>query len=226
MLGHIAAAAANNADWCSAVCRAHDIVTTAGPRVWTAATRTPDGYPDAVTLSPDASVDDILDRVGVEPGCSVKDSFAALNLTTRGFRVLLEGQWIYRDIEQPSHVEHTWTPVTRAADLYEWAEAHGNRAAFREGLLTDQQVRILARRDGDGRICCGAALNRSADVVGVSNVFTSTVEPDLAWRELVAAATEIFPETPLAGWETAGDLSPAAAAAFRPIGPLRVWLAD
>jgi hypothetical protein len=29
-------------------------------------------------------------------GCSIKDSFASLDLTARGFRVLFDAQWIVR----------------------------------------------------------------------------------------------------------------------------------
>ncbi|MEV0594543.1 hypothetical protein [Nonomuraea cavernae] len=89
-------AARNNAEWCEAVCRTHGIAGTFGSRAWTSPVRTPLYYPDAVTLSPDATAGDVLDAVDQGPGASVKDSFATLDLRPAGFEVLFEAQWIHR----------------------------------------------------------------------------------------------------------------------------------
>lgn len=44
--------AANNADWCGLVCRTHGIASEFNEEAWTAPTRLPPLYPDAVTLAP------------------------------------------------------------------------------------------------------------------------------------------------------------------------------
>ncbi|GGW27569.1 hypothetical protein [Streptomyces xantholiticus] len=85
-------AARNNAEWCEAMCRAHGLPGTFGSRAWTNPRRTPPLYPDAGTLSEDATADDVLaaiDRAG-GGGCSVKDSFGSLDLSGAGFDVLFE----------------------------------------------------------------------------------------------------------------------------------------
>jgi hypothetical protein len=39
--------------------------------------RTPPYYPDAVTLLPDVSIEQVLSGIDTSEGCSVKDSFAS-----------------------------------------------------------------------------------------------------------------------------------------------------
>jgi hypothetical protein len=45
------AAVRNNAEWCDLVCRTHGIRTAFTPDVWSAGSRTPEFYPDAVTTT-------------------------------------------------------------------------------------------------------------------------------------------------------------------------------
>ena len=63
MTDRIAIAAHNNAQWCDLVARSHGVVCTTDAAAWTAATRTPPFYPDAVTLSPS------IRRLGGADGC-------------------------------------------------------------------------------------------------------------------------------------------------------------
>ncbi len=97
-----AAAARNNADWCAAVCRSHGIQGAFGAAAWTSADRTPRYYPDAITLHPGATPADLLPRIDTASvGCSVKDSFATLDLTPDGFTELFGAQWIHRPAGAP-----------------------------------------------------------------------------------------------------------------------------
>ena len=48
----ILAAVANNAAWCDLVCRCAGLPTDLGPDLWSTPRRSPDAYPDAVTLRP------------------------------------------------------------------------------------------------------------------------------------------------------------------------------
>ena len=80
-------AVAENAAWCALVCGGQF-----GPRAWTSRARTPEFYPDAVTLTPDATAADVLPFVDGSAGCSVKDSFATLELP--GFSLLFEATWL------------------------------------------------------------------------------------------------------------------------------------
>jgi hypothetical protein len=99
----VAAAARNNADWCDGVCRAQGIEGRFERECWSSPRRTPPHYPDAVTLVPGVAPDLLLARVDAGDGCSVKDSFADVDLGPFGFRELFRAQWIALD-ELPSAV--------------------------------------------------------------------------------------------------------------------------
>jgi cobalt-zinc-cadmium efflux system protein len=64
---------------------------------WTTPSRTPPYYPDAVTLSPDADAYEVLARVDGSDGCSVKDSWATLDLSIEDFARLVVGEWLWLD---------------------------------------------------------------------------------------------------------------------------------
>ena len=82
------AAARNNAEWCHAFSRTHGVVGRFQGAFWSSPDRTPPLYPDAVTLRPAATVEEVLAGIDAGEGCSVKDSFACLDLGDVGFRPL------------------------------------------------------------------------------------------------------------------------------------------
>ncbi|MEU8244725.1 hypothetical protein [Nonomuraea sp. NPDC048916] len=222
-------AALNNAEWCEAVCRTHGIAGDFGPRAWTSPARTPLYYPDAVTLSPDATPGDVLDAIDRGPGASVKDGFATLDLRPAGFEVLFEAQWIHRPAPRRKAGERdgegvTWEVVRDPAALADWERAcfpGEDHALFRPALPARQDIAVLAGRLG-GELVCGSVLNQSGRVAGVSNVFAQGCAEDTAWAGTVAMAAELFPGRALVGYE--GDVTAAGRQGFVPIGPLRVWL--
>lgn len=180
--------------------------------------RSPPYYPDAVTLDETVRADDVLRAVDASAGCSVKDSFAALDLAPAGFRVLFEAEWMGR---APTAGRATrWRAVRTADELRAFAAAHGVGDVFRPELLDDPRVTVLARLDGD-EVVAGAIANRTDGVVGLSNVFG-----DDPWPEAVAAVSARYPGLPLVGYESAADLDAARAAGFVTVGPLRVWLRE
>ncbi|MFI6481624.1 hypothetical protein ACIBH1_27095 [Nonomuraea sp. NPDC050663] len=206
------AAARNNAEWCDLVCRTHGRPGRFGERAWTNPRRTPVYYPDAVTLSPNATPDDVLAAIDTGAGASVKDSFATLDLSAHGFHVLFEAKWIARP-PAPAPAADGWEVTT---DVREWSRSYPD-GLFLPELL--EEATLVWHRD----TACGAALNRTGDVVGLSNVHG---DPDAAFRGSVAMAAELFPGLPVVGYEAGQDLEAATSAGFLPIGPLRVWLKD
>jgi hypothetical protein len=207
----IAAAARNNAEWCDAMCRAHGIAGEAGEDAWTWPVRTPPYYPDAVTLRPDVDVAALLERIDSGPGCSIKDSFATLEVP--GFEILFDASWMRRPPGSATPPAAEWNVVS---DLDEWERAWGEPLGlFLPALLADGRF-LAARRDG--RIVAGAILNRTGDVIGLSNVFG-----DDPWPGAVATAASLYPDLPLVGYERGDDLAAARRVGFEVIGPLRVW---
>jgi len=211
----ITAAARNNAEWCDALCRTHGIAGQFGMDFWSSSRRTPPYYPDAVTLSATATPDEILAAVDSGAGSSVKDSFARLDLTEHGFRVLFDAEWITLPITQG---DPQWTLVRDAVELAEWESAWGGDGSlFRPELLADKRIAILGERRGD-HIVAGCIANESGPVVGLSNLFG-----DDAWAGAVATIGHYFPDKPIVGYEHGESLEAALQQGFQSIGPLRIW---
>jgi len=227
-------AARNNAAWCDAVCRLHGLDVHLDEQLWWTSSRSPDFYPDAVTLHPGVAPEEVLNRVDDAAGCSVKDSFATLDLEPAGFRVLFEAQWIGReaDVAGPdwtgpgptgSGAGLSWRPVLDRADLDAWASAHGEADALPPTVLAQRDLRLWLATEG-GELRGGLALNRGAAAVGVSNLFASGIDPALVWAGVASLAAGTFPGLPLVGYEGGADLAHAQRAGFTSLGPLRIWM--
>jgi hypothetical protein len=225
------AAARNNAEWCDVVVRSHAASTRFDDDAWTSRTRTPPYYPDAVTLEPTPDVPDLLSRIDASAGCSIKDSFAALDLAPYGFRVLFNAEWIVRASPSIAAADppRGWTRVRDRDGLSEWENAwrsdDGPTDLFRPELLLHESVAVLALH-ADSRVVAGAILNDSSTVVGVSNVFATPGTDDDGWSGCVASAASIFPAMPLVGYESGDALVAARDHGFTTAGPLRVWMFD
>ncbi|WP_406860783.1 hypothetical protein [Streptomyces solicamelliae] len=231
----VESAVRNNAVWCEAMCRAHGRPGVFGARAWTNARRTPLYYPDAITLTADATAGEVL--AGIDRGtpyASVKDSYATLDLTGEGFVPLFEAEWIHRPAGAPAPVPTAtvWTEVRTAEGLAAWEAAwrgddEDAAGLFRAELLADPTTTVLAGHDASsGRVLAGAVLTEGAGVVGVSNLFaTDEVSPAEAWAGTLTAAAALRPALPVVGYEHGDALAAAVAAGFTATAPLRVWLA-
>ncbi|MEW2631569.1 hypothetical protein AB0903_07895 [Streptomyces sp. NPDC048389] len=215
------------------MCRAHGLAGDFGVRAWTSPRRTPLLYPDAVTLSEEATADDVLAAIDTAGGgCSVKDGFASLDLSGAGFDVLFEARWLYRPAGAPAPAPPpgtAWAPLTTPAELAEWATAWdaggGLSALFRPGLLADPVVTFLAGRGaGDGRVVAGAVVSLGGGAAGLSNVFAADGDIDAAWAGCLSAVARLRPGTPVVGYEHGDDLAAAVRHGCAEAGPLRVWL--
>ncbi len=109
-------------------------------------------------------------------GCSIKDSFASLDLSAQGFRVLFEAEWIVHagpsptaEAAEPRGSRCTTRPGSSPGSGPGGATTT-RRACSRSELLDDETIVVAGARRGDG-FDAGAILHRSAAVVGVSNVF-------------------------------------------------------
>jgi len=222
------AAAANNAAWCDAVCRLRGIDGAHADDAWTSPMRTPDYYPDAVTLRRSVDVSRLLGRIDSSAGCSIKDSFADLALQPHGFSVLFEAQWLHWPAEGQSGGESLrWTQVRDADGLADWDEARGRalveRWDYPAGIVSAADV-IVAAGSRAEEVVAGAALCTAAGVVGLANVYATDGRLVEAFRGAAAAAARWRPGAPVVGYETGSDLEAALEAGFEPIGPLSVWL--
>jgi len=226
-------AARNNALWCDAVARSHGVTCTRDDVAWTASTRTPPYYPDAVTLSPEVGEYDVLARVDDSDGCSVKDSWSRLDLSMEEFARLVVGEWVWLDPSGPAHPAPSgrWQPVTTpdamAAWVRAWASDPDAEAILRPSLLEEPGVTFLAQRASDdpqAPVIAGAIVNVTGDVAGLGNVFRLDGDVERAWGAAAAAARDVVAGIPLVGWEAGASLDAAVASGCERIGPLSVWL--
>ncbi|WP_239135543.1 hypothetical protein [Actinoplanes derwentensis] len=86
----------------------------------------------------------MLDGIDIGPGCSVKDSFADLDLAPRGFEALFDATWIWRPPD-PVLIPVTWLVVSSS-------------------IVEDPTVTVFGGPDGS------VVAHLSGDVVGLSNL--------------------------------------------------------
>jgi hypothetical protein len=224
----VEAAARNNAEWCDAFCRAHGMAPAFATERWFSAVRTPPYYPDVVTLVPGLRPEAVLDGVDAGVGCSVKDSFGDVDLTRVGFEVLFPAEWLVLAAagvrRQPPR---SWSRITDDAQLAAWEAAWGDAPTrsrfFPNALLSDDRLAFLAKREA-GLIAAGAAASRSAEVVGLGNVFDAQGDLASAWAAAAAMASELWSDLPLVAYDHGEPLDAARRAGFESIGRLRVWI--
>lgn len=227
----VAEAVVNNAAWCDAVARTHGITGRFATDAWTAPTRTPPLYPDAVTLRPDVDARSVLARIDAGPGASVKDSFATLDLAPHGFSVLFDATWIVRASGTGALTGATAAfAAVDATTFPAWEVAwrsDGPAGVLRPDLVDLPGVTVLAATGPTGSIVAGAVLFATTDaVVGVSNVFAPADALDAAWQGVVAWTELHVPAAAIVGYEAGVDLAAAWRIGFEPIAPLRVWTRD
>jgi hypothetical protein len=217
-------AVVNNARWCELVCRSHGLPTSVAERLWIAPQGSPPLYPDAVTLVPGMAPGAVLAEIVARPGCSVKDSFADVDLSTRGFVELFHARWVFREAPpEQARPRLCWDTIARADELARWTMAAGLQGIIRPELLRDPSVCLLVTRDDKG-IAAGAVANRTGTIVGLSNVFATRLDARTAWADLPAVIKDVLGRLSIVGYEHADALTAAIACGFEPIGPLRVWL--
>jgi hypothetical protein len=216
----------NNAVWCETFCRALGRPGRFTSRAWLSPRRTPPLYPDAITLTADASARHILPNIDTSVGCSIKDGFATLDLTTAGFTVLFTAQWLYRPATlPPPATSQPFSPV-KPTELPAWEHAWHHAIGphpFPPALLSDRSVLVLARRAGR-EFVAGAVANRTSTVIGLSNIFAQDDDFHNAIAGALHDITHTWPDLPVVGYERDAPLTAAVDQGFSVTGPLRVWL--
>jgi hypothetical protein len=226
-------AARSNAEWCDILCRTHGVPGRFDPDAWVDPQRTPPYYPDAVTLDPAAVGERILERIDtLTPGCSIKDSFATLDLSPFGYEVVHEAEWIHREprpAPKTSDPAVRWAALAKEGELVEWEAAWDVDGAqlglFPPALLHDPSVTILGGYV-EGSLVAGAIVNRTRGAVGVSNLFTNVGDLDGAWSGCLGYLERATPGSAVVGYEKGDELAAAHRQGFDSVGRLRIWFKE
>ncbi|WP_018155885.1 hypothetical protein [Demetria terragena] len=218
----LSSAVTNNVDWCALVCRRGGITDNTNG-IWLVTGSPAPLFPDAVTLKSGVSARQLSQVLSGRKACSVKDSYADVDLEPYGFSELFTARWIGQT-NGPKNADPTgWSHLTETAELESWCAAAELPEVLPIGLLRDPSVRILGAYR-EGRLVAGAVANSSDRVVGISNVFQVGGDRRAGWGEVASVVARFFPGKPVVGYEHGPDLDAALAAGFSDLGPLRVWL--
>ena len=219
------AAVINNARWCNAVCRSHGFPGQFTGRLWTSVRHALPFYPNAITLSPDATAAEVTAAQDPSRPFAIKDSFARLDLAPHGLTPLFDATWIAMPTPAGGD-DPSWGAVTDRGELVRWeaAWASGGEVIglFQPALLADPDCAVLACRR-DGAQVGGAIAYTAGGVTGISNVFKSGIADDPLWAGAVRAIARVRPGLPIVGYERGEDLAAARQAGFTVLGPLRIW---
>jgi len=208
-----------NIGWYEDIFAMHGIGSTLEDGLWSSLGPPPPLHSDVVTLDPAVRAEQVLERLAGRPHAGVKDSFAALDLSSAGMDVLFTATWIHRE---PATAGGTaWRAVRTADALAAWNAGWDTADVLLPALLERAHVRILERAEG-GEVTGGAVVRLASGVVDVSNVH-GLGGHGVDWTELAAAIASAFPDRPMVGYERGADLDAAVAGGFVPVGDLRVW---
>lgn len=241
----ITRAAQNNVDWCDALCALHGAAGERRATHWIQRGAVPPYMSNLVTVAGAAHAGEQLAAIEslimADPTrCfSVKDAFQCLELGHLGFRVLFHAQWVFlapsSASPDPDPDGCEWSPARSDAELESWertwrgtsnnADARSYPRIFLPRLLERPDFHFLIARRG-GVAVATAALNRSADVVGISNVFSESEPPLALYAGGIRAARSLYPELPILGYERDAGLAAALAAGFEAVHGLTVWNRD
>jgi len=111
-------------------------------------------------------------------------------------------------------------------DLASWTGSTSGGAGgdlFRPALLRDPTVTFIGGYDGRA-IVAGAVLNRTEDVIGISNVFTTRGDLDSTWRGCLVYVDCAAPGAGIVGYESGDELAAAHRQGSESVAPLRIWL--
>ncbi len=233
----ISVVANNNADLCQAVFSAHGQEFHRSPNALLHWSRPPPYYPNYVTLSP-GGVEQTASDLGALARCFhgnlvVKDSFCELELTTIGFKCLIDAEWLYRKpAGTVSVLPDGWCKIESADDLRTWEKSwkrNGSpteRYMFPSLMLSMPDIAFFGKKTDLG-FEAGCVANLSERCIGLSNVFSAEkCRRAQDFADAGACAATLGPQKSLVGYDSGNDLKIMRDLGFRSIGKLRVWIAD
>lgn len=212
--------------WYDALCSLHGVPCGIRDEVWAAYAPPPPLHSAAKSVEPTARPARALAAVESLEHGGIADSFGTFDLTSEGFELLFDAQWVHRPAasEGPRGLPPNWSLVTSDAQLQRWTSRHDTQDVLLPGLLERSSFVVLGKRGDDdtGATTAGVVLHLGTGAVSVSNLWAD--DPDRVWAEVVSAAGALFPGRALVGYESGADLECARAAGFTAVGPQRVWV--
>lgn len=226
----------NNAELCELICSANGTIGTFNQDYWCSNHTVADYYPDFVTLKEDINEQKIKERLSTySPGraWTVKDSFSKLELTDLSFKTLFDAQWITtpESIREGKRTDATWQVIDSIDELLSWEKAWSNTwtpkqaVLFQPALLHQPNIKFFSAYKGR-KIVAGFIVNKSTQVVGMSNIFTHDENSSDYWIEAIHLTRQTYPGMTIVGYERDEELKTALSIGCRAIGKLKVWIKE
>jgi hypothetical protein len=141
--------------------------------------------------------------------------------------VLFSATWIVHGAGAGGETPTGWRAVGDGEEFAQWelawrADEPEAAGILRPALLDQDDIVVLGAADED-RFVAGAVLNRSDELIGLSNTF-AVDDLDPVWSAAVGFAARRFPGLPVGGYESGPALESAVRRGFEPVAPLRVWI--
>lgn len=227
----------NNLALYQAVFASHNKTLEHNENIYFLPVKTPPLYSNLATRSEDWQPDEIfqqIDELAKEENWddwSIKDSFQCLDLVKFGFEKLFDAQWIYLgsdDFYNANTSDHIdFKIVESEADLQLWIEVWGEgvelgNQIYNKALVENPDV-VFVVGYVDEEPQHVALLNKSEDVIGVSNFFVPE-KTEAAWSSLVGFIQTKFGSIDIVGYEDAETVSKIKSIGFETVGDLTVWL--
>ncbi len=227
----------NNNDLYKEVFESRNIESNRTDSIWYCLDKTPPLYSNLVTISEKWKPDEIFKIIERKykdekwEEWSIKDSFGLLDLAEYGFAKLFAAQWFYLEAAkftpQSESRNLRYEIVKNEDDLAKWriswdSDEKLGKQIFSPTLINNPGVYFVAGYVGD-RIVSGCLVNRSDDVLGISNFFAP--ENDSAyWSESISFIFDSIDCADIVGYERKEIVDKLRSLGFNPVGNLTVWL--
>ncbi len=237
MIDKIEKAIRNNNDLYEAIFKNHNIRHHQTDSIWYSLEKTPPLYSNLVTTSKTWRPDEIFNSIALKyeqekwDKWSIKDSFAVLDLSGYGFTRLFDAQWIYLKpadfIRSGEGKKLNYEIVNTVAALSRWrlawdADEDLGKEIFDARLLDNRRVWFVAGYN-DKEIASGCFVNKSDDVLGISNFFA----PDEGvnhWSDMIGFIFDSIERSDIVGYERKELVAELQSLGFEATGNLTVWL--
>jgi len=199
--------------------------------------KTPPLYSNLVTISPKWKPDDIFRNIDFNyekerwNEWSIKDSFGVLNLSKYGFTKLFDAEWMYLEAEKFTRIEKSknlrYEVINDEDVLSAWRIAWDfdeqlGKEIFSPKLLSNPKVYLVAGYERE-RIVSGCLINKTEDVLGISNFFAPSKEIAY-WSEIISFIFNSIERADIVGYKRNELVEKLKLLGFDSVGNLTVWL--
>ena len=227
----------NNNGLYEAIFSNHNLQPIKASSIWYSLEKTPPLYSNLVTFSEDWLPDDIFRSIELNyekerwSGWSIKDSFNVLDLSKYGFQKLFDAQWIYLEAakfkEKKTNKNLRYEIVNGEDLLSMWRIAWDSdeqlgKEIFNAKLLDNPKVCFVAGFERK-QIVSGCFVNKTDDVLGVSNFFAPDENTDY-WSDILGFILDSIERIDIVGYEQKEVASKLRSFGFESVGNLSVWL--